>query len=152
VPPTPPPAIDPAEAKRRAADVDRNVALLKDPSDTVAFSAAHALGDLGDLRAVPPLVEMLKTHRYYYARLAAAASLGQLRAADAMPALIDALEDKDTLVQTAVAEAIEGITGEHVQNPMGRSKKELKALKDHWTAWWKSNEAEVRRRLNQPPS
>jgi HEAT repeats len=142
--------VDPAEAKRRAAEVDRNIERLKDSSDTVVFSAAMALGELGDLRATAPLVEVLRTHKYYYARLAAASSLGNLQAADAMPALIDALEDKDTLVQTAVAEALSAVTRQPYKNPLGRSKKDLKALKEEWATWWKENEAEVRRRLNQP--
>jgi hypothetical protein len=142
----------PERAKERAAEVDRNVALLKDSSDTVVFSAAMRLGELSDLRAVPPLVETLRTHKYYYARLAAASSLGTLRAADAMPALVDALEDKDALVQTAVAEAIHAITGEPFKNPIGRSKKDLRTLKEEWAAWWKANEALVRSRLNQPPA
>jgi hypothetical protein len=151
-PVAPPSREEPEAAKKRQAEVDRHVALLKDSSDTVVFSAAMRLGELADLRAVPALVETLRTHQYYYARLAAASSLGVLQAADAMPALVEALEDKDSLVQTAVAEAIHAITGEPFKNPIGRSKKELRALKDEWAAWWKTNEPLVRRRLNQPPA
>jgi hypothetical protein len=150
-PAVPPPSADDAEAQRRHDDaVTTWIAKLKDANPGVVFSATHKLKELKDLRAVPALVETLKTHKDFYSRLGAAVALGELKACDAVVALLDALDDKEDLVQQSAAEALTTITGQDPKFTVGLTKKERKAIKDQWARWWKENEAEVRRRLNQP--
>ena len=145
-----PPAVDAEAQKRHDAEVDRWIERLKDPDNGISFSATYKLKDLKDLRAVPALVETLKLHKDYYTRLGAATALGELHACDAVAPLIDALEDREDLVQTAAGEALTTITGRDSRIMVGLSKKERKQLKDEWARWWKEHEAEVRQRLNQP--
>jgi hypothetical protein len=162
-PPSEPPPAPPApvadggarssdpEAQRRHDDELANwIRGLKDPNPGIAFSATVRLKDLKDLRAVPPLVDTLKTHKDFYTRLGAAVALGELKACDGVTALLDALDDKEDLVQQTAAEALITITGQDPQFRVGLTKKERKAIKDQWSRWWKENEAEVRRRLGQP--
>jgi len=115
----------------------------------VSFSATYKLKELKDPRAVPALVDTLKTQKDYYTRLGAATALGELKAADAVPALIEALEDKEDLVQTAAGEALTAITGRDTRIMVGLTKKERRQLKDEWARWWKDNEPTVRQRLGQ---
>jgi len=143
---------DPDAQKRHDAEVDRWIERLKDPDNGLSFSATYKLKDLKDLRAVPPLIETLKIHKDYYTRLGAATALGELHACDAVSALIDALDDREDLVQTAAGEALTTITGRDSRIMVGLSKKERKQLKDEWARWWKDHETEVRTRLNQPSS
>ena len=143
-------ARDPEAQKRHDAEVDRWIERLKDPDNGLSFSATYKLKDLKDLRAVPPLIETLKLHKDYYTRLGAATALGELHACDAVAALVDALDDREDLVQTAAGEALTTITGRDSRIMVGLSKKERKQLKDEWARWWKDHEPEVRQRLNQP--
>ena len=146
----PPPRSVDVEAKRRHdAEVDLWISRLKDPDTGVSFSATYKLKELKDPRAVPALVDTLKTQKDYYTRLGAATALGELKAADAVPALIEALEDKEDLVQTAAGEALTAITGRDTRIMVGLTKKERRQLKDEWARWWKDNEPTVRQRLGQ---
>jgi Skp family chaperone for outer membrane proteins len=151
-PPAGPVPLDPEAQKRHDAELEKWIKFLKDPDPGVSFSATYKLKDLRDLRAVPPLVETLKAHKDYYTRLGAATALGELKACDAVPALIEALDDKEDLVQTAAGEALSTITGRESKPLVGLTKKERRQVKDDWSRWWKENEGAVRARLNQPPS
>ena len=149
--PTPPaPPADPEAEKRRDAEVDRWIERLRDREAGIAFSATVQLGRLKHLRAVPALVNTLKSHSDFYTRLGAATALGELKAVDAVPALIEALEDKDDLVQTAASEALTGITGQDFKFVVNLSKKERKVIREQWTKWWQEHETDLRKRLNQP--
>jgi hypothetical protein len=81
-------------------------------SDLVDFrtrsAAKSALLDVGQ-PAVPPLIEALDS-RHASVRWAAVTILGELRAHDAIPRLIQALDDRD--VHSAAVEALRHITGE----------------------------------------
>ena len=145
-----PPSNDPETQRRHDDELSKWVTALKDPNPGIAFSATYKLKDLRDLRAVPPLMDTLKTHKDFYTRLGAAVALGELKACDAVPALLDALDDKEDLVQQSAAEALTTITGQDPKFTVGLTKKERKAIKDQWSRWWKENETEVRRRLGQP--
>jgi HEAT repeat protein len=146
-PPTPP---DPETARRREADLQRWIALLRDPNEGIAFTATRKLAEFKDLRVVPPLVDVLKTHRDYFTRQGAALTLGEIQAADAVPALMDALEDKDDTVQAASNEALTQITQQDFKFSLVLTKKEKKQIKEQWNKWWKENEGDVRKRLGQP--
>lgn len=143
------PAVDPKVAAEREAELKKWIEKLKDPDPSTSFSATYKLKDLKDLRATGPLVETLRTNRDYYTRLGAASALMEFRACDAVPALLDALDDKEELVQTAAADALLAITGHDAKWVPALTKKEKKAKREEWTKFWKENEASVRSRLGQ---
>ena len=149
-PPASGPAVDAESQQRLDAELARWLKMLKDPDPSRSFSATYKLKELKDLRAVPPLVETLRAHKDYYTRLGAATALGELKACDGVAALIDALDDKDELVRVAAGEAIATIRGEATKTLVGLTKKELKAVKDDLSRWWKEQETAVRTRLAQP--
>jgi HEAT repeat protein len=66
---------------------------------------AKALGNLGDSRAVEPLIEALGD-RHVLVRRSAAQALGSLRDPRAVDALVKTLEKDSFLVQRAAAEAL----------------------------------------------
>ena len=149
-PTAPPVAGDPEGAKRHKEAFEKAVRKLRDPDNGIAFSATYDLRDLKDLAATPFLVETLKSHKDYYVRMGAATTLGELRACDAVAALLDGLDDKDDIVQQAAAEALTTITGQDQRWVVGLTKKERRAKRDEWAKWWKEHEGEVRLRLGQP--
>lgn len=53
----------------------------------VAVASAHALGKMGDDRAIDPLIKALKRHPDLAVQSAAAEALGELRAKEAIPVL-----------------------------------------------------------------
>ncbi len=126
------------------------VALLKDPNAGIAFNATIKLAELKDLRAVNALLAALKSHRDFYVRLGAADALRELKACDAVPGLIEALDDREQLVQTAAQQALIAITGHQEPFQAGQPRNELKRAQKAWGAWWKDNEADVRLRQGQP--
>jgi HEAT repeat protein len=67
--------------------------LLKDPSKYVREKAAISLGQIGDKKAVPVLVEALEKDDAEEVRVTIAGVLGHLRDKVAVPALIKTLED-----------------------------------------------------------
>ncbi len=143
------PAVDPKVAAERDAELKKWVEKLKDPDPSTSFSATYKLKDLKDLRATGPLIETLRTNRDYYTRLGAASALMEFKACDAVPALMDALDDKEELVQTAAADALLVITGHDAKWVPALTKKEKKAKRDEWAKFWKENESTVRSRLGQ---
>jgi HEAT repeat protein len=77
--------------------------LLGSSSHPAAANAAEALGRLGDIRAVEPLISTLQ-HQYHNARRAAAEALGELGDARAVEPLISALQrpEADSSVRGAI--------------------------------------------------
>ncbi len=140
------PAVDAAREK----EVDRWIKRLRDSDEDIVFSATIELARLKALRATPHLVDVLKKHKDFYARLGAATALGEIQAVDSVPALIEALNDKDDLVRTAASEALHRITGKDFNFVSGLTKNERIRIQRSWRAWWKDHESEVRRRLDQP--
>jgi HEAT repeat protein len=61
--------------------------------------------EVGDSRAVVPLVEALKYDAYQIRKIAADA-LGKLKDVNAMEPLIEALTDQDNAVRSAAADAL----------------------------------------------
>jgi hypothetical protein len=151
-PPAPGPDVpeDPAIARERAAEVDRWIERLRDPNDGIAFSATLRLAELKDLRAVPPLADVLRGHKDFYVRLGAATSLGDLKSADAVPDLMEALDDKDDLVRIQANQSLQAITGHEESFPSNLQKPERRKVMLRWKAWWKENEDTLRARLGQP--
>ncbi|MDB5297693.1 MAG: hypothetical protein JWO31_3676 [Phycisphaerales bacterium] len=90
-------------------DVWALIADLNNPSADVAREAAAALGGAGDWSAVRPLAAAVENADGYYhsvVRAAAAASLGQLGDAWAVPALLNAVYDE---MAEASAEAVRAL-------------------------------------------
>lgn len=75
----------------RRGDVDRTRSKLVARRALKRAVAARALGDMGSVSAMPPLLDVLVEDSDRDVRTAAAYSLGRLGAADAVPALVDAL-------------------------------------------------------------
>jgi len=145
----PKPAVDPKVAAEHEAELRKWIEKLKDPDPSTRFSATYKLMDLNDLKAVAPLVDTLKGDKDYYTRLGAASALGKLHACDGVAALLDALDDKEELVQTAAADALLSITGHDVKYVPGLTKKERKTKREEWAKFWKDNEPATRSRLGQ---
>lgn len=66
---------------------------MKTRTAMVSLAATQALGKLGDLSAVPDLIEIMNTHTDVYIQTAAAEALGKLRAKAAVPALKAVITD-----------------------------------------------------------
>jgi len=75
----------------------------------VRLWSASALGQLGDLRAVPFLCTALLDDPLAVVRSNCAWALGQLECTEAIPTLIKALKDEDLSVQQDVHEALESL-------------------------------------------
>lgn len=78
---------------------------LKDKDWVVRGIAVQSLGDIGDSRAIVPLIKALKDeHRFV--REAAAVALGKIGDARAVDPLIAVLDDEDGYVRMSAAEAL----------------------------------------------
>jgi HEAT repeat protein len=106
------------EAAVRAVDRERALAvmigILFDPAETPddRVTAAAVLGMLGDSRALPVLVQALRTSADPGVRAGAALALGQLGTdvPGAEEALVDALADPDEFVRESTARVL-GVQG-----------------------------------------
>ena len=83
----------------RHADV---VALLGDEAPNVVEAAAWALGERGDVGAVPRLAEVATSHEDGLFREAAVAALGAIGAESGLPAILAAMGDRATVRRRAV--------------------------------------------------
>jgi len=108
--------IDELAAKR---DVAGLVAALKIKDNTTRYNAASAISKLGPdaAQAIPALIELLK-HWDAMTRVAAAGAIGNIGitcreiAAPAVPALQEALNDKEPMVRRVAGTALEDIDPE----------------------------------------
>jgi hypothetical protein len=143
---------DPKTESERRIFVARAVKDLESRKPDIAFYATIVLGHLGHLRAVAPLVRTLKLHPDADVRLGAASALGRLKAADAVPTLIGALNDEDELVCHAAEAALTAITRHRLKTRISRSdsRNERVRRQKEWRAYWAAREDEVRARLKQP--
>lgn len=90
---------------------DDVIRALHSPDEEMREEAAKALGELGDYRAVDPLIGLLSDENRYVRR-EAAKSLGKIGDGKAIPALINALKDEDRYGREGAAEGL-GEMGEH---------------------------------------
>jgi hypothetical protein len=68
--------------------------------------AARALGQVGDSKATPPLIELLRGARPWFVQVAAASALGALEDEPAAPALVSALGREEWDVRNAAARSL----------------------------------------------
>lgn len=141
---------EPAVDAAHEAELTKWLKALTDPDPDLVFTATSELGRLRDLRATAQLLDVLTNHPDEFPRAGAAGALGTIRAADAVPALIEALLDKDELVQAASGDAVEKITEQRFDFASGLALRERKNIQRNMRKWWKENEAAVRERLGQP--
>jgi len=92
---------------------------LKDQNDERRAIAANTIGRLGNLKAVEPLIQILKNDPFNEARQWAAQSLGWLKSVEAVESLIKALwADKDNKVRGEAAHALGEIQDRKVIKPL----------------------------------
>jgi HEAT repeat protein len=86
------------------------VALARDPSPDVRPSVAMVLGEIGDRKTIPLLMELVKDAKMdRYTRCDAIGSLGRMRATDAQSLMEGLLSDNDLKMNAAIALSL--ITG-----------------------------------------
>jgi HEAT repeat protein len=94
-------------ALRDPRGVDPLVAVLGDATRDVRWGAIEALGEIGDRRAVPALVEYLKKpEAYRWGKRLLADALGAIGDPAALPSLVTLLGDEDPFVRRVAALAI----------------------------------------------
>ncbi len=114
-------------------------ALLDSGEDSVRFPAANDLGWMGDPAAIPALSSALVNDKHFLVRRACARSLSQLRAWNATPYLIDALEDKEAYVAQQANFALREITTEDFDVTQDQSHAERRRKAKAARKWWEQN-------------
>ncbi|MCK9579788.1 MAG: HEAT repeat domain-containing protein [Methanoregula sp.] len=84
---------------------------LKDPDAGVRSAAAESLGAIKSVRALQPLIHLLRTDPEKQVRIASARALGVIRDTYAIPPLADRFYDPDVEVRAAAAYALGHIGG-----------------------------------------
>lgn len=110
---------------------------LTSAEETVRWDAVSALGDSNDPAVVPHIVPMLKDPTWVV-RMAAARVLGEkLRAREAVPALIEALDDTEPAVRESAWIALRAITGKDFKFDSSAPEAERSKRVKAWSDWWK---------------
>jgi len=110
---------------------------LTSAEETVRWDAVSALGDANDPAVVPHVVPMLKDPTWVV-RMAAARVLGEkLRAREAVPALIEALDDTEPAVRESAWIALRAITGKDFKFDSSAPEAERSKRVKAWSDWWK---------------
>ncbi len=82
------------------------IAALYDEDEKVGDNVIFALGELGDVKAVPHLMKLLGSSKSSRLRKSAAKALGILRSRDCVDALVKALKDEDFKVRKSAARSL----------------------------------------------
>ena len=99
--------------------VNLTVDLKTSNSEKVRYNAARVLGEMGDSKAVEPLIDVLKHDKNGSVRLYAARALGELGDSKATIHLIESLrEDRNVDVRVRAARALGRLGGEIVVEPL----------------------------------
>ena len=102
--------------------VELLIASLRDENQDVCFKAIVILGEIGDSRAVEPLVGVLKNFELWALRFEAARSLGMIKDPRAIGPLTEALYDKDEYVREGAEGALKEIAGKEFKRRMEKEK------------------------------
>ncbi len=92
--------------------------LLENRNGKMRSAGAEVLGNLGDCRAVEPLIRVLLTDGDCGARANAAKALGNMKCAGSSEALIRGLGDKDSTVRRLCARALGYVGGAGAVDPL----------------------------------
>ncbi|GEM_PF-2613097 len=115
----------------------RLVDRLEDPDAAVRWTAVDEILKAGDERVVPYLLPSLKD-KDVWVRRHVAKGLGALKSNAAVPALIDGLEDEESVVRDAAYQSLRELTGAKLPfDPEGTASRR-KAYVAKWRAWFKS--------------
>ncbi len=94
------------ESAAEEGDVDALIEALQSDNVEVRRDAARMLGDAGDERAVPALIERLEEDEDEFVRAFSASALGDIGDERAIEPLQNALEDEDERVRDAAAASL----------------------------------------------
>ena len=104
--------------------------MLKDEARSVRKFAAGALGSIGDVRAVEPLIAMLKDDEDYVACVYAAGALGSIGDTRAVEPLITMLKNEHPSMRGHAAEALGKIGDPRAVEPLiALEKDEIEAVR-----------------------
>ena len=109
---------------RKIDNVEKFIEELKDDAFDVRRSAVNALQDIGDNRAIEPLIEALKNEHELNIRWSIRRGIKKIGGENVVESLINALTDDDHKAREAIAEALGGYRDERVVEPL------IAALKD----------------------
>jgi HEAT repeat protein len=112
-----PPNVDKLKAKRDVPGLIKALRYKSAKDDWTAWAAARALGEIGDTRAVEPLIAALKDSNAS-GRKGAVAALGKIGDARAVEPLIAALADSHEVVQMLAADALGDIGDARAVKPL----------------------------------
>jgi HEAT repeat protein len=104
--------------KKETAATDRLLKMLTQDYPLAGYSAAMALGELGDQKAVYTLMMQLKNSDTDYIRSSTAVALGKLGAKEAVPYLTDRLGDTKASVRSNAALIIGEMGNESAIGPL----------------------------------
>lgn len=115
---------------------------LASPDSGTRWQAVQSLGGSRDPSVVAHLVPMLKDSDIFV-RMAACRHLGDLGSIEAIPALIDTLEDEEASVREAALVALRGLSGQSIPfDPLARDGDRSKRVKA-WRDWWEESSKEL---------
>jgi hypothetical protein len=117
----------------------------------VLFAAIDKVREHRVMDVSPRLIEVLLGHKEELARTAAAAALGELRIADAVPALADALVDSSEIVAQQANMSIRLITTFDTELSATAGMRRRRSARGRVKEWWRTHEGEVREGLGQAP-
>ena len=107
---------------------------MDDKESLVRCDAAIALGKIASPKAVPRLSRAVRFDPDPDVRAAAATALGKIATSPAIQALIETLQDRDTSVRFAAAEALHEATGRPFSLQYGE-----------WKAYWSQHKSDFPR-------
>ncbi|HZV05734.1 MAG TPA: HEAT repeat domain-containing protein [Gemmataceae bacterium] len=128
------------------------VRALSDPQATRRAAAAEALCLGGDRAHLPAIRKMLADSEPAV-RLKAALALAGTGQRDAVPVLIELLNELPTAQAEPAEEYLQRLAGEQAPNlPSGDDNTARKKRRDVWAAWWKANSERVALVDRYPPA
>lgn len=145
------PAEDPEVVKKK---VQKALADLEAGDPNTIYPAITELAKYAAVEAVPKLGALLwpeaTQNSDVFTRQAAAAALGKIKSADAVPILIQAIADRADMVSQQANKSFRQITEHDTElSPKARIQEKRKVV-GAALEWWTRHEDEVRARLQQP--
>jgi hypothetical protein len=145
------PPEDPAVVRQK---VEKALADLDSGNPDVIYPAITVVSQYQAAEAVPKLGKLLwpeaTQHQDVFTRQAAAAALGRIRSADAVPVLIQAIADRADMVSQQANKSFRIITDHDTElSPKARIQEKRKVVSAA-LEWWGRHEDEVRAVLKQP--